>query len=51
MLDGKIQSIVATGARTVIGLDASCLMHIEGGLRRRGLPTRTLHLAEVLVRR
>ena len=51
MLDGKIQSIVATGARTVVGLDASCLMHIEGGLRRRGLPIRTLHLAEVLARR
>lgn len=51
MLDGKIQSIVATGASSVVGLDASCLMHIEGGLRRRGLPVRTLHLAEVLASR
>ena len=50
MLDGKIQSIVATGAQNVVSIDPSCLMHIEGGLRRRGLPIRTLHLAEVLAR-
>jgi L-lactate dehydrogenase complex protein LldE len=50
MLDGKIQSIVATGATNVVSIDPSCLMHIEGGLRRRGLPIRTLHLAEVLAK-
>jgi L-lactate dehydrogenase complex protein LldE len=50
MLDGKIQSIVATGAADVVSIDPSCLMQIEGGLRRRGLPIRTLHLAEVLAK-
>lgn len=47
----KIQSIVETGADTVVGVDASCLMQIEGALRREGLPIRTLHLAEVLASR
>lgn len=44
----KIQSIVETGADTVVGVDASCLMQIEGALRREGLAIRTMHLAEVL---
>ena len=48
MLDGKIQSIARTGAEAVVSIDPSCLMQIEGGLRRRGLPIRALHLAEVL---
>ncbi|MDA1315718.1 MAG: (Fe-S)-binding protein [Acidobacteria bacterium] len=50
MLDGKIQSIIASGARDVVSIDPSCLMQIEGGLRRRELPIRALHLAEVLAK-
>jgi L-lactate dehydrogenase complex protein LldE len=50
MLDGKIQSIIATGASDVVSIDPSCLMQIEGGLRRRELPIRALHLAEVLAK-
>lgn len=44
----KIESIVRTGAGTVVGVDASCLMQIDGALSRAGLPIRTLHLAQVL---
>lgn len=47
----KIDSIVRTGAQTVISIDSSCLMQLEGALRRAGLPIRTLHLAEVLASR
>ena len=32
----------------VVGGDISCLMHIEGGLRRRGSPVRVRHIAEIL---
>ncbi len=28
--------------------DASCLMHMEGIIRRRKLPIRTMHIAEIL---
>jgi L-lactate dehydrogenase complex protein LldE len=48
MLAGKIDAIVNTGANTVVSVDPSCLMQIRGGLSRRGLPIRTMHLAEIL---
>ena len=50
MLDDKIASLVASGAEAVCACDSSCLMHIGGGLRRRGLPIRAVHLAEALAR-
>lgn len=48
ILDTKIDKIVASGADTVVGGDVSCLMHIGGGLHRRGLPIQTKHVAELL---
>lgn len=48
MLEAKISAIVATGAGAVCACDSSCLMHIGGGLHRRDLPVRAVHLAEVL---
>ena len=48
MDDVKCQSIVATGAQYVVSVDSSCLMQIGGWLRQRGLPVKTMHLAEVL---
>jgi L-lactate dehydrogenase complex protein LldE len=44
----KIDSIVRTGADTVVSIDSSCLMQIQGVMSRAGLPLRTLHLAEIL---
>jgi L-lactate dehydrogenase complex protein LldE len=48
MLEGKIQAIAETHADAVVSIDPSCLMQIEGGLRRHGLPIRSMHLAEIL---
>jgi L-lactate dehydrogenase complex protein LldE len=48
ILDKKIENIRATGAGTLVGCDMSCLMHIQGGLRRDGVPVNCLHLAQVL---
>jgi L-lactate dehydrogenase complex protein LldE len=48
MLEDKIASIEASGAGAVCACDSSCLMHIQGGLERRGSPVRAVHLAEVL---
>ena len=47
----KLDSIVRTGATTVVSLDSSCLMQLQGALFRAGLPIRTMHLAEVLASR
>jgi L-lactate dehydrogenase complex protein LldE len=51
MARNKIDSIVRTGASTVVSVDSSCLMQLQGALSRAGLPIRTLHLAEVLASR
>jgi L-lactate dehydrogenase complex protein LldE len=48
MLAEKLDSVVATDADAVCACDASCLMHIGGGLRRRDARARPVHLAEVL---
>ena len=48
MLSDKLDRIEATGADAVVACDSSCLMQIEGGLRKRGSAVRTLHLAELL---
>jgi len=50
MLDAKIDNILASGAEAVCACDSSCLMHIGGGLRRRGSQVQALHIAEVLAR-
>jgi L-lactate dehydrogenase complex protein LldE len=47
----KIEAIMKTGARTVVSLDPSCLMQIQGVLSRAGSEIRTMHLAEVLASR
>jgi len=47
----KIDSIRKTEAGTVVSVDSSCLMQLQGAIQRAGLPIRTLHLAEVLASR
>jgi L-lactate dehydrogenase complex protein LldE len=47
----KVDAIVRTGADLVIGLDASCLMQIQGSLSRAGQSISTMHIAEVLASR
>lgn len=47
----KIDSILKTGADTIISIDSSCLMQLQGVIDRTGAPLRTVHLAEVLASR
>jgi L-lactate dehydrogenase complex protein LldE len=47
----KIDSIRKTEAGTIVSVDSSCLMQLQGAIQRAGLPIRTLHLAEVLASR
>lgn len=49
MLNTKIDRLEASGADVVVGVDVSCLMHIDGGLRRRGSRVAVKHIAEILV--
>ena len=49
ILNTKLDHVVASGAQTVVGGDISCLMHIGGGLHRRGSAIETRHVVELLV--
>jgi L-lactate dehydrogenase complex protein LldE len=48
MLADKMAAVLGTGAEVASASDASCLMHIGGGLSRLRTGTRTVHLAEIL---
>lgn len=48
IMETKLDQIMASGADTVVGGDLSCLIHIEGGLRRRGSDIEVKHIAELL---
>jgi L-lactate dehydrogenase complex protein LldE len=48
MLTDKLRRILDTGAEVCTAADASCLMHIGGGLQRNRAGVRVMHLAEIL---
>lgn len=48
MGETKVGNIEVSGAEYVTALDSSCLMHIDGILRRRASQARTIHLASIL---
>jgi len=48
ILRRKLDAIESSSAQTVVSCDLSCLLHIGGGLHRRGANVVTRHLAEVL---
>jgi L-lactate dehydrogenase complex protein LldE len=51
MTADKVDNIVASGAEAVVGCDMSCLMNIEGLVKRRGLNIRVIHIAQLLAAR
>jgi|AMFO01.1.fsa_nt_gi Fe-S oxidoreductase len=48
MADEKIDSLLAGDARCLVGADLSCLLQLEGRLRRRGIDLPVRHIAELL---
>jgi L-lactate dehydrogenase complex protein LldE len=48
MADQKVKHALDTGAEYIISTDLSCLMHLDGYIRHKGLPLKTLHIADVL---
>ena len=49
MLNTKLDNVQATNADILVGSDVGCLMHMGGGLRRRGADVTIAHIAELLV--
>lgn len=48
MLNRRLEQIAESKADTVVACDVSCLMHIEGGLRKQRSDVRCAHLAQIL---
>jgi L-lactate dehydrogenase complex protein LldE len=48
MADQKVTNALATDAEYIISTDLSCLMHIDGYIKNRQLPLKTMHIADVL---
>ncbi len=48
MGDQKADNAQATGAQYLISTDLSCLMHIDGVMKNKGLDIKAMHLADVL---
>lgn len=48
MADQKVGNAKRTGAECIISTDISCLMHLDGYIRNKGLGLQTMHIADVL---
>jgi L-lactate dehydrogenase complex protein LldE len=48
MMNRKLDALEASGAERVVSCDLGCLLHLDGGLRRRGSALRVQHLAQAL---
>ena len=48
MLDRKIENFAASGASVLVSCDAGCVAHISGGLQRRKIPLKAVHIADIL---
>ena len=46
--EDKIRAAVESGAEYLVANDSGCLMHIAGLIHRRGMPLKTMHLAQLL---
>ena len=51
MLQDKIDTIKRSNADVIVASDMGCLMHIDGGLSRQRLITKTMHIAELLAKK
>lgn len=48
MGEDRIDDHVSHGAEVITGTDMSCLMHLEGILKRRNMDVKVMHIAEIL---
>jgi len=48
MVDQKVSNALETNAEYIISTDLSCLMNIDGYIKGKKLPIKTMHIADVL---
>ncbi len=50
MAEKKIENAILTGADYIISADSSCLMHLEGYIKKHSLEIKTLHIIDLLAK-
>ncbi len=48
IMNTKLDRLEEAGVEMLVGGDSACLIHLEGGLRRRNNPMQVLHIASAL---
>ena len=48
ILNEKLGHVESSGADVLTAVDASCLMHMGGAMRRQSMKARPMHIAELL---
>jgi L-lactate dehydrogenase complex protein LldE len=48
MAEQKVANAIASGAEYIISTDQSCLMHLDGYIKNKHFPIKTMHIADVL---
>ena len=48
MGEQKINNALETGAEYLVSTEASCLLHLEGYIKKHNLPIKTIHIADIL---
>lgn len=48
MAEQKVEHALATGAEYIVSTEASCLMNVDGLIRKQNLPIKAIHLADIL---
>jgi L-lactate dehydrogenase complex protein LldE len=50
MAEQKVKNALDTGAQYIVSTEASCLMHLDGYIKKNNLPIQTLHIADLLAK-
>lgn len=48
MVSQKIEKAIATGAEYIVTTESSCLMNLEGYIKKNKLPIKAIHIADIL---
>lgn len=48
MAEQKVNNALATGAEYIVSTEASCLMNLDGYIKKHNLPIKTIHIIDIL---
>ncbi len=48
MAEQKVENALATGAEYIISTDYSCLLHLDSYIKKKNIPLKAMHIADVL---